>query len=273
VPAGVPGELYIGGDGLSRGYLGRPELTAERFVPDPFSVSGGTRLYRTGDRARYLRDGQIEFLGRLDYQVKVRGHRIELGEVEAALGAHERVRQCLVVVREEEDGDRRLVAYVVAEGAVGHDELREHIRRGLPEYMVPSLFVSLDEVPLTPNGKIDRKRLPAPSLSEESESYVAPRTETERAAADIWSQVLRVARVGVDDNFFALGGHSLLGMQLVSRVCEVFDIELPLHVLFRASVLSEFAEAIETAREQKKHRAPSIISRAARRAATASPTA
>ncbi|HEY0022710.1 MAG TPA: amino acid adenylation domain-containing protein [Longimicrobium sp.] len=242
-PAGVPGELLIGGAGVARGYLGRPGMTAERFVPDPFSAEGGARLYRTGDRARWRADGTLEFLGRVDAQVKIRGFRIEPGEIESVLRGHENVTDCVVVAREDVPGDQRLVAYVA--GGVEADALREHLRRTLPEYMVPAAFVVLDALPLTPNGKLDRKALPAPDLTSAEETYVAPRTPTEEVLAGIWAEVLRLERVGAEESFFELGGHSLLGTRVVSRVREVFGVELPLRALFERPVLRELAEEVD----------------------------
>ncbi|MGH8772610.1 MAG: amino acid adenylation domain-containing protein, partial [Burkholderiales bacterium] len=207
VPIGVPGELYIGGAGLARGYLQRPELTPERFIPHPFSEIPGARLYKTGDLARYRPDGNIEFLGRLDHQVKVRGFRIELGEIEAVLGGHPGVQEACVVVREDHPGEKRLVAYVVAqEGGVEPEGLRGYLRTKLPEHMVPAAFVRLPVLPLTPNGKVDRKALPAPEGRGVAEGYVPPCMPTEELLAGIWAEVLRQERVGRHDNFFALGG-------------------------------------------------------------------
>ncbi|HEX8150238.1 MAG TPA: amino acid adenylation domain-containing protein [Pyrinomonadaceae bacterium] len=250
-PFGVAGELYIGGDGLARGYLNRPALTAERFVPDPFSGEPGARLYRTGDVARYLADGEVEFLGRVDHQVKIRGHRIELGEVESALAAHDGVREVVVVARDDEQGAAaRLVAYLTAaDGRVPTAaELRGHLKRTLPDYMVPSAFVALDSLPLTPNGKVDRKALPDPGRPEASAAYAAPRTPTEELVAGLWGDLLNVGRVGAGDDFFALGGHSLLATQAVSRVREVFGVEVGLRALFEAPTVEGFAAEVERAR-------------------------
>ncbi|HEV7516669.1 MAG TPA: amino acid adenylation domain-containing protein, partial [Thermoanaerobaculia bacterium] len=244
VPVGVPGELCTGGEGLARGYLRRPELTAENFVPDPFSGERGSRLYRTGDLARYLAEGSIEFLGRVDHQVKLRGFRIEPGEIEARLREHPAVRDCVVTVREEPPGNRFLVAYVVQDP--GELSLRAYLSEKLPDYMVPTAFVDLAALPLTSHGKIDRRRLPAPSLrTEPAESYVAPRTEVERALGGIWSALLGVAPIGVADDFFALGGHSLLATVAVSRIRTELGIELPLRAFFETPQLADLAARIE----------------------------
>ncbi|HEX8150919.1 MAG TPA: amino acid adenylation domain-containing protein, partial [Pyrinomonadaceae bacterium] len=236
VPVGVAGELYLGGAGVARGYLGRPALTAERFVPDPFSSEPGARLYRTGDLVRRLGDGELDFLGRADHQVKVRGYRIEPGEVEAALTAHEAVREAAVVARGEAGADMRLVAYVVpaaAEEDLG-PVLKRHLAGRLPEYMIPAWVCVLEALPLTPNGKVDRKKLPEPDAAavEGAARYVAPRDETEARLCGIWAEVLGVERVGVSDNFFELGGHSLLAMRVVSRVREALGAEVSLRALF-----------------------------------------
>ena len=248
VPIGIRGELYIGGGGLARGYLRRPALTAEKFIPNPFSVEPGARLYKTGDWARYLPDGNIEFLGRTDQQVKLRGFRIELGEVEAALEEHQGVRAAAVIVREYERGDRRLVAYVAAreEGSVSVRELRGFVKKRLPEYMIPSAFVLLDALPLTPNGKIDRRALPAPGggRSVQETAYTAPRTEIEKMLAEIWAQVLRVERVSRDDNFFELGGHSLLATQVFSRLRVSTGLDVPLLAMFEAPTIAELSERV-----------------------------
>ncbi|HEV2736222.1 MAG TPA: condensation domain-containing protein, partial [Longimicrobiaceae bacterium] len=240
VPIGVPGELYVGGAGVARGYLNRPELTAERFVDDPFAPG---RLYRTGDRVRWMADGTLEYLGRLDEQVKIRGFRIELGEIEARLAEHPEVREGVVLAREDVPGDRRLVAYVV--GDVEADALRAHLRQSLPEHMVPAAYVYLAALPLTPNGKLDRKALPAPELASSEDRYVAPRTPTEEMLAGVWAEVLRLERVGAEENFFDLGGHSLLATRVAARVREVFGVELPLRAVFEQPVLSGLAAEIE----------------------------
>ncbi|RKH16116.1 non-ribosomal peptide synthetase, partial [Corallococcus sp. CA047B] len=250
-PVGVPGELYLGGEGLARGYLGQPGLTAERFVPDGFSEKAGARLYRTGDKVRWGRDGTLEYLGRMDFQVKVRGFRIELGEVEAALGAQPQVRDVVVVVREDAPGDKRLVAYVVAQPNHTADAttLRGALKGRLPEYMVPSAFVTLPALPLNANGKVDRKALPKPEAgAERTHAYVAPRTETEEVLANLWAQVLGVKQVGIEDSFFELGGHSLLATQAVSRIRTAFNVELPLRALFEAPTVEELALKVDAAR-------------------------
>jgi amino acid adenylation domain-containing protein/non-ribosomal peptide synthase protein (TIGR01720 family) len=248
VPPGTPGELLIGGGGLARGYLGRPDLTAERFLPDPFSGELGARLYRTGDRVRYLPDGNLEYLGRLDGQVKIRGHRIETGEVEAVLGQHPEVRAAVVQVRDSPAG-RRLVAWVVGRGGVPLEtaELRAFVRGRLPEPMVPALFAVLPELPLTPNGKVDRAALSEPEADRDEASYAAPSTPFEEVVAALWSEVLGVERVGVDEDFFALGGHSLLAMRIVARLRPTFGVDLPLRDLFEHPTVASLALRVETA--------------------------
>jgi len=248
VPVGVPGELYIGGAGLARGYSSNPDLTAERFVPDRFARVEGQRLYRTGDKARYLPDGNIEFLGRIDQQSKIRGYRIEPGEIEAVLREHFLVANAVVIVREDTPGARRLVAYVVArddhKGQAGSDQLKEHLRGKLPEYMVPEMLIELEEIPLTPNGKLDRKSLPKPGAARVKKEYIAPRTEVEEVLAMVWADLLHVERVGIEDNFFELGGHSLLATQLIARVAQIFKVNVPLQGLFMRGTLAGMAKAL-----------------------------
>ena len=244
------GELYIGGAGLARGYRGRPDLTGERFVPHPDEP--GARLYRTGDRARLLADGRVAFLGRVDDQVKIRGYRVEPDEIAAALGAQPGVAACAVVARDDDGGERRLVAYVVAApgAALGREALGTALRRSLPDYMVPATFVVLSSLPLTTNGKVDRAALPAPDASNtlRDGELVAPRTEVETELAAILSALLAVEGVSVEDNFFLLGGHSLLGTQLIVRVRDVFGVELSLRTLFDAPTIADLAAEIERAR-------------------------
>jgi amino acid adenylation domain-containing protein len=254
VPVGVAGELYIGGRGVARGYLHRPELTAEKFIPNTFSDTPGARMYKTGDLARYLPDGNIEFLGRIDHQVKLRGFRIELGEIEAVLSEHPMVRETVVVAREDRPSEKRLVAYVVSrkEQTCTTSELRHFLKQKLPEHMVPSAFVLLDILPLTPNGKVDRKALPAPDQSrpEMEEGYVLPRTPVEELLTGIWAEVLKLEKIGIHNNFFDLGGHSLLATQVVSRIRESLQVELPLRVLFEKPTVIGLAEQIEETRRK-----------------------
>jgi len=250
---GAPGELLIGGEGLARGYLSRPDLTAERFVPDPFSSEPGARLYRTGDLARWRQDGVLEFLGRLDNQVKVRGYRIELAEVEAALLRHTSVREAVAVVREDSPGDKRLVVYAVPRPGQQLEAatLRAFLQERLPEYMVPSAFMVLEALPLTSNAKVDRKALPAPEGARAQEAtYVAPRDQMEQELAALWSEVLGVERVGIHDDFLSLGGHSLLATRLVSRVRQAFQVELPLKDFFAAPTVAELSLRILEAMAQ-----------------------
>ncbi|WP_159675618.1 amino acid adenylation domain-containing protein, partial [Andreprevotia sp. IGB-42] len=252
VPAGVAGELHIAGDGLARGYLGRPDWTAERFVPDPYGLPG-ERMYRSGDLARYLPDGTIEYLGRLDDQVKIRGFRIEPGEIEVSLLALPAVRDAIVIARENDAGDRQLVAYLIAKAGqtIAGDALRAALLQSLPDYMVPAHFIMLDQFPLTPNGKVDRKALPAPDRSQDDTAYLAPRTETEARLALIWAVVLRLDRVGVHDNFFALGGHSLLATQVSSQLRSRHGIDLPLRQLFDHPTIAALAAVLDTAGAQQ----------------------
>ena len=254
VPIGVPGQLYIGGAGVTRGYLNRPKLTQERFIPNPF---GEGKLYKSGDIARYIRScgkerGNIDFLGRIDHQVKLRGYRIELGEIEAVLNEHAQVRETVAIVREDQPGDQRLVAYFVAKGqpAPTSSDLRRYLNQKLPDYMVPSLLVELDAMPLTPSRKIDRRALPAPDLSRSNldEPFVAPRTPTEETIASIFASVLQIEQVGIHDNFFELGGHSLLATQVNSRMRKTFQLDFPLRDLFEEPTVAQLAEQVETLR-------------------------
>ncbi|HEY1235680.1 MAG TPA: amino acid adenylation domain-containing protein, partial [Candidatus Binatia bacterium] len=249
VPVGVTGEIYIGGAGLARGYLNQPELTAEKFIEHSFHGETASRLYKTGDRARYLSDGTIEFLGRLDDQVKIRGYRVEPGEIEAALAQHRAVQSAVVMVRELAPMDKRLVSYVVVHenATLESKELRAYLKDRLPDYMVPSVFVFLDGLPLTTNGKLDRARLPTPEFAHRGE-HVAPRTPVEERLARIWADLLRLDRVGADDNFFDLGGHSLLATQVVSRIAEAFRIALPCRALFERPTVAELSSHIEEIR-------------------------
>ncbi|OJT19749.1 peptide synthetase [Archangium sp. Cb G35] len=270
-PVGVPGELYISGAGVVRGYLARPELSAERFLPDPFSTEPGTRMYRTGDRARWRADGTVEFLGRVDHQLKVRGFRIEAGEIEAALEAHPAVRQAVVVAREDEPGDVRLVAYVVPAEAQAAEAgaLRDFVQQRLPEYMVPSAFVELATLPLTPNGKVDRKALPAPSTARAARTaYVAPQGQLEQQVATVWQEVLKVGQVGVHDNFFDLGGHSLLLVQVHAKLRTLLGRDIPLLKLLEHPTVSALArflredtggqETVDAAQDRAKRQLESL---------------
>jgi acyl carrier protein len=259
-PLGVVGELYIGGDGLARGYLRRPELTAEKFVPHPYSASPGARLYCTGDLVRFHSDGNLEFLKRMDQQVKVRGFRIELGEIEAALQDHAAVRESVVIAREDTPGDRRLVAYVVRNPNYQRGtepatelgqipQLRSWLQERLPDYMMPSNFVILDKLPLNANGKVDRHALPAPDAASyvTEETFITPRTPEEERVAEIWAEVLNIRPISVEANFFDLGGHSLLATRVVSRIREAFGVELPLRVLFDSPTVAALARHLAAA--------------------------
>ena len=264
VPIGVRGEMYVGGAGVARGYLNLPELTAFRFILNPFSDQPNARLYRTGDLARYRADGSIEYLGRIDYQVKIRGFRIELGEIEAALSQHPKVRQIALMVREDEPGNKYLVVYIVPREAVlpTVSELRSFLKQKLPDYMVPSAFVMLDRLPLTPNGKVDSRALPAPDRARfGSEKTLAPhRTPIEEVLAGIWAQVLGCESVDIHDNFFDLGGHSLLATQVMGRLRSILQVELPLRCLFESPTIAELAESIEaTMKAGQKLKAPPIL--------------
>jgi acyl carrier protein len=253
-PVGVPGELHIGGVGVADGYHARPDLTAEKFVPDPFSARPGVRLYRTGDLGRRFADGVIEFLGRRDHQVKIRGFRIELGEIEAVLTAHPAVREAVVLARQEEGlaksaglNQARLVAWVVPEPGADLDliALRTHLAARLPEHMVPSVLVPLDSIPLTPNGKVDRRALPAPEATPDQETgFVPPRDGIEETIAVLWKDLLKVDRVGAHDNFFSLGGHSLLAARVAAALRDAFGVEVPLRTLFEKPTVADLALAV-----------------------------
>lgn len=250
LPSGIPGELYLGGSGVSRGYLGRRQLTAEKYVPDNFRETTTGHLYRTGDRVRHRQDGTLEFLGRIDHQIKLRGFRIELGEIESNLRENSLVADTVVMVREDTPGDQRLVAYVTAASKhlLDTDELRKQLRANLPDFMVPGAFVCLDAFPLTPNGKVDRKKLPAPEWRA-TETFEEPRNELEKQLAEIWSAVLKLEQVGIRDDFFELGGHSLLAMQLVSRIRDQLNVELPLAILFEQPCIADLAKELSDAGE------------------------
>jgi acyl-coenzyme A synthetase/AMP-(fatty) acid ligase/acyl carrier protein len=247
VPIGVPGELCIGGSGLARGYLNRPELTAEKFIPNPFGPNPTVRLYKTGDLARYRSDGNIEFLGRCDYQVKVRGFRIELGEIEAVLTSHPDVRTAVVVAKGEAES-RRLLAFVIPQRRPGPGaiELRQYLRDRLPDYMLPSAFVELETLPLTPSGKVDRRALPEPEAGARlgRRDVTPPRTPVEELVANIWAEVLKRPQVGIEENFFELGGHSLLAMQVMSRIRKAFEVNLPLRLLFESPTVAGLTTAL-----------------------------
>ncbi|MDZ8023959.1 MAG: amino acid adenylation domain-containing protein [Nostoc sp. DedQUE11] len=248
VPVGVPGELHIGGDGLARGYFNRPDLTAEKFIPNPFSEKA-ERLYKTGDLVRYLPNGEIEYIGRIDNQVKVRGFRIELGEIEALLTQHCPVREAVVVVRKDSLDSQRIVAYLVPQNqqTLTISELRSFLESKLPSYMMPTNFVILEALPLTPNGKVDRKALPALNtvLPEFEENFVAPQTAMEKQLAAIWMEVLELEKLGINDNFFELGGHSLLATQVISRINKNLDVELPIRRIFELPTIAKLAKSIE----------------------------
>lgn len=249
VATGIPGEIYIGGHTVSRGYLNRPELNADRFITASLPGDRSERLYKTGDRARQLLDGSLEFLGRVDQQVKLHGFRIELGEIETALIQHDAIKEVVAMVREDQPDNPVLVAYVVTANEIPIDspQLRKYLQTQFPDYMIPSLFVGLKALPLTPNGKVNRQALPVPEKvrPELSQNFVAPRTDTEVAIAAIWCEILQLETVGVTDNFFDLGGHSLLATQVLSRLREAFQIELPLRRLFDARTIADTAEVIE----------------------------
>jgi amino acid adenylation domain-containing protein len=270
VPAGVVGELYIAGDGVTAGYLNQSELTDERFIRNPFADEMNSRMYRTGDLARYLPDGNVEFLGRSDDQVKIRGFRIELGEIESVLASRPGVKQAVVVAKDDIHGNKRLFAFVVTDQASGIslDELQSHLKEQLPEFMLPAAIVPLAKIPLTPNGKVDRQALPEPETVQ-PKVYVAPSNAAEEGVARIWEQVLHRERIGSDENFFELGGHSLLATQVISRVREQFRVELPIRAMFDHPTIAGLAEAVQVANQSPPQPiAPPIakVSRAAYRA-------
>jgi acyl carrier protein len=274
VPIGVSGELYIGGDGVARGYLNRPELTAEKFVVNPFSIAeqelvapmqhdrghegdrkgeGCPRLYRTGDIARYRADGTIECLGRNDFQIKLRGHRIDLGEIESALRQHPEVRDAVVSLHGDNTGQKYLAGYLQKAGgsSLQAASFQQFLRSKLPDYMVPAVFIALDKFPLTPNGKINRKALPASTSAQNSKrAFTPPHTITEETLAQMWRELLQLPRVGVDDNFFEIGGHSLLAMQFMARVQNTFRTELSLRDIFEAPTIAELAALVERRRRK-----------------------
>jgi len=266
VPIGANGELYVGGVGLARCYLHRPDLTAEKFVPNPFSAQAGERLYRTGDLVRYLADGNIEFLGRIDHQIKLRGFRIELGEIENVLHDHPSIQDAVVIVREDVPGDPRIAAYLVPKpgASVEIGALRRYLRERLPDYMVPAHVIALEQLPLTPSGKVDRQALPAPDRTRPDLEirYQPPRNETEEKLASICAELLHLDKVGVYDNFFDLGGHSLLATQFISRIRTTFQIDIPLRTLFESPTIEKLAEAIlsaqMTAQTQSEGSIPTI---------------
>jgi amino acid adenylation domain-containing protein len=255
VPFGAAGEVHIGGAGVARGYLNRPELTAEKFVPNPFVRGRGERLYRTGDMGRYLPDGTLELIGRADQQVKIRGVRVELGEIEALLCEHASVREAAVIVREDEHEDRRLAAYVVARPDADLDarELRRFLKARLPGYMVPADFVRLEALPRTLNRKVDRRNLPAPDRSrrDREQTVAPPRTEIEKLVAGMWAEVFKVDRVGISDDFFELGGHSLLAGRSLTRVCRHFRVDVRLRAFFDAPTVAGLAKAVARAMAER----------------------
>ncbi|HLO85901.1 MAG TPA: amino acid adenylation domain-containing protein, partial [Nostocaceae cyanobacterium] len=267
VPIGVPGEIYVGGAGLARGYLHQPELTSAKFIPHPFNNSKfkiqNSKLYKTGDLARYLPNGDIEYLGRIDSQVKIRGFRIELGEIEAVLNQHPAIRLTKVIVREDIPGDKRLVAYIILESSGNFtseisNQLRQYMQQQLPDYMVPSAFVALESFPLTANGKIDVKSLPIPSFSQQN-NYIVPRTPTEEILANLWSEVLKVKPIGINDNFFELGGHSLLATQVISRIRKALSIELSVRSLFEFPTIAQISEQISIIKQNNNSFSGSAI--------------
>jgi hypothetical protein len=270
VPIGVPGELYIGGSGVALGYWRRPELTAERYLRDPFAGKSGARMYRTGDLARYLADGNIEYLGRVDNQVKLRGFRIEPGEVNAVLNACPGVKVSHVLARRQKTGELGLTAYYVENPVAATPptaaDLRRFLAERLPNYMMPVSYVSVPTIPLTPNGKVDPKALPDPQNQEAQNhyEYVAPRDETETILCKLWGEILKLDRVGIDDDFFAIGGHSLLAMQAIGSIRAALRMEIPLRNLFEAPTVRELAQLLQKTRTNPPSPDVPAISRAAR---------
>jgi hypothetical protein len=249
VPIATPGNIYIGGEGVARGYFKQPSLTAESFVPDPFSNSAGARLYKTGDIGRYLPDGNIQFLGRHDHQIKIRGYRVELGEIEVALCRHPAVSRAVVIV-DGDSQDNRIVAYLVTSSVPppSQAELRRHLREQLPEYAVPAEYVLLEQLPLTPAGKVDRRALPSPVnvAGNVNETYIAPRNEMEQTIAAVWRDFLRLERMGIHDNFFDVGGHSLVLLRVRSKLCEVLEREISIVTMFEHPTISSLAEYLNS---------------------------
>jgi hypothetical protein len=264
VSVGVPGRLYVGGDSLARGYHHRAQLTAEKFIAEPFSHRAGPRLYDTGDLVRYCEDGNLEFLGRADHQVKVRGYRIELGEIESVLAQHEKLRTVAVIAHRDEHCGTQLVAYLVAhkDDRPSIAEIRDHLMTQLPEYMVPSAFMYMDSLPLTSNGKVDRQALPPPTEFEPDLQYVAPRTKTETELCTVWQEILKRRQVGVRDNFFDLGGHSLLATRVVSRCFDIFRVELSLSSVFKYPTIEQLAPVVDQTRGAEAKNQPAILARA-----------
>ncbi|MGB4548066.1 MAG: AMP-binding protein, partial [Syntrophales bacterium] len=251
VPIGIPGELYLGGIQVGRGYMNRPELTAEKFIPDPFRQEPGARLYKTGDLCRYLPDGNVEYIGRTDFQVKIRGLRIELGEIEFEIGQHPDIREAVVVARGE-GGDKRLVAYMIAKDGkkVNVDELRSHLKEKLADYMVPSAFIQMDFFPLTSSGKVDRRALPVPEGKRQIETlFIAPESEMEKAIAGIWKDVLKLEKVGIRDNFFDLGGHSLLLVRVMNRIQQSLGKDITIVDMFQRPTIHDLAKFLAVERK------------------------
>jgi acyl-CoA synthetase (AMP-forming)/AMP-acid ligase II/acyl carrier protein len=249
VPIGEIGEIHIGGLGLAAGYLNQPDSTEEKFIANPFSQAMGTRLYKTGDQARYLPDGQIAFVGRIDHQLKIRGYRIEASEIISQLNAYPAIETSYVIAREDAAGDKRLVAYIIPEEdkSITVSNLQEFLGQSLPDYMIPTTFVALEALPLTPNGKVNREALPAPDSENtlRDEISTTPHTSIEEKIANIVCSLLGIEQVGVDENFFLLGGHSLLGTQIITHITNTFGISLPLRTLFEAPTVQQLALEVE----------------------------